>query len=204
MILKPMKMKTISIVTALIFSTCIVSAQTRVELASVNGVQVYMAQMRPVLVVSKKRFNSFQEEVEFLKLKRAVFAVYPYAKIAGALYAQVNEDAGKLNKRRNKNQYLRLREEELRTQFEDKLKDLTFNQGKVLIKLINRETGNNCYGLIKELKNPVAAAMWNIWAKKYGYDLKEPYVASENADLEFIVKALEELEDPAVYSAQFY
>lgn len=179
-------------------------AQTRVDLVSINGEQVYLAQMRPVLIVSKKHFNSWEEEAAFIKLRNLVFAVYPYAKMSGIIYNQINEDANKLDKKRSKNKYVRIREEELKEQFEDRLKNLTVNQGKVLIKLINRETGNNCYNLIKEFKNPVVAAMWNLWAKKYGYNLKEPYNAADNKDLEFIMKAIEDYENPAEYSAQYY
>jgi hypothetical protein len=111
--------------------------------------------------------------------------------MAGALHQQINGDLEDLDKKRKKNKYLKVKEDELKEQFENKLKNLTVNQGKVLIKLINRETGNNCYQLIKDLKSPAAAFFWNMWAKKYDYNLKEPYVAEENQDLEMIVRLIE-------------
>ncbi len=147
--------------------------------------------LKPVDIISKKRFNSWAEEAEFIKLRRYVTAVYPYAKMAGALHQQINGDLENIDKKRKKNKYLKVKEHELKEQFEDKLKNLTVNQGKVLIKLINRETGNNCYQLIKDLKSPAAAFFWNMWAKKYDYNLKEPYVAEENQDLEMIVRLIE-------------
>jgi hypothetical protein len=169
-------------------------AQKNVELKEViegNDTMLIASTLKPVDVISKKRFNSWKEEAEFIKLRRYVTAVYPYAKMAGALHQQINGDLENLDKKRKKNKYLKVKEDELKEQFEDKLKNLTVNQGKVLIKLINRETGNNCYQLIKDLKSPTAAFFWNMWAKKYDYNLKEPYIAEENQDLEMIVRLIE-------------
>jgi hypothetical protein len=181
------------IITLALFAKGII-AQKNVELKEIiedNDTILIASTLKPVDVISKKRFNSWKEEAEFIKLRRYVTAVYPYAKMAGALHQQINGDLEDLDKKRKKNKYLKVKEDELKEQFEDKLKNLTINQGKVLIKLINRETGNNCYQLIKDLKSPAAAFFWNIWAKKYDYNLKEPYLAEENQDLEMIVRLIE-------------
>lgn len=187
----------------LIFATFIntTNAQRNVELKEVtegNDTLLIASTLKPVDIISKKRFNSWEEEAAFIKLRRYVMAVYPYAKMAGALYQQINKDLDDIDKKRKKNKYLNQKEAELKAELEEKLKNLTVNQGKVLIKLINRETGNNCYQLIKELKSPTAAFFWNIWAKKYDYNLKEPYIAEENADLEMIVKLLEMQEEDSL------
>jgi hypothetical protein len=169
-------------------------AQKNLELKEIiedNDTLLIASALKPVDIISKKRFNSWKEEAEFIKLRRYVAAVYPYAKMAGALHQQINGDLEDLDKKRKKNKYLKVKEDALKEQFEDKLKNLTVNQGKVLIKLINRETGNNCYQLIKDLKSPAAAFFWNIWSKKYDYNLKEPYLAEENQDLEMIVRLIE-------------
>jgi len=181
------------IITLALFAKGII-AQKNVELKEIiedNDTLLIASTLKPVDVISKKRFNSWKEEADFIKLRRYVTAVYPYAKMAGAIHQQINGDLEDLDKKRKKNKYLKVKEDELKEQFEDKLKNLTINQGKVLIKLINRETGNNCYQLIKDLKSPSAAFFWNIWAKKYDYNLKEPYVAEENQDLEMIVRLIE-------------
>jgi hypothetical protein len=173
-------------------------AQKNVELKEEidgNDTLLIASTLKPVNVISKRKFNSWEEEAAFIKLRRHVTTVYPYAKMAGAIYQQINGDLNKMDKKRKQNKYLKVKEEELKAQFEEKLKNLSVNQGKVLIKLINRETGNNCYELIKDLKSPTAAFFWNIWAKKYDYDLKEPYVAEENKDLEMIVRLLETQEE---------
>jgi hypothetical protein len=150
--------------------------------------------LKRIDIISKKHFSSSKEESDFNRLRRNVMIVYPYAKMAGAIYAQLKDDLETIGKKRKQNKYLRQKEDELRERFEDKLKDLTVTQGAILVKLINRETGNNCYDLIKELKSPAAAFFWNVWAKKYDYNLKEPYKPEDNPDLELIVKALEEMD----------
>jgi hypothetical protein len=191
------------IIIILVFSAFIntSAAQKNVELKEVvegNDTLLIASTLKPIDIISKKRFNSWAEEAEFIKLRRYVTAVYPYAKMAGALYQQINNDLEGIDKKRKQNKYLSKKEAELKEEFEDKLKNLTVNQGKVLIKLINRETGNNCYQLIKDLKSPTAAFFWNIWAKKYDYNLKEPYIAEENADLEMIVRLLEIQEEDSL------
>lgn len=176
-------------------------AQKNVELKEEvegNDTLLIASTLKPVDVISKRKFNSWEEEAAFIKLRRHVTTVYPYAKMAGAIYQQINGDLNKMDKKRKQNKYLKVKEEELKAQFEEKLKNLSVNQGRVLIKLINRETGNNCYELIKDLKSPTAAFFWNIWAKKYDYNLKEPYIAEENKDLEMIVKILETQEEDSL------
>ena len=63
-------------------------------------------------------------------------------------------------------------------------------QGEILIKLINRETGNSCYDIVKQLRNPVTAFFWQLTGRMFGHNLKEEYIPEENKDLEFIVKMI--------------
>jgi len=187
-------MKKLFIISALTTSTLGAAFAQQVELKEEivgNDTFLIASTLKRVDIISKKRFNSKKEESDFNRLRRNVIIVYPYAKMAGALHEQLNGELETIGKKRKQNKYLKDREEELRKQFEDKLKDLTVAQGAILVKLINRETGNNCYELIKDLKSPTAAFFWNIWAKKYGYNLKEEYKPEENPDLELIMTALE-------------
>jgi Skp family chaperone for outer membrane proteins len=114
--------------------------------------------------------------------------------MAREIYQDIQDDLADIDKKRKEKKYLKEREKALKAEFEEQLKNLTVSQGKVLVQLINRETGNQCYSLIKELKSPVAAAFWQMIAKRHGYDLKAPYLASENPELEFIVRSLEEVQ----------
>lgn len=148
------------------------------------------ANLKPVTILSRK-FANAQEHNDFNHLKYNVEKVYPYAKMAGEIYAQMQEDMDHLHKHRQKRLYKKDQEKELREKFSKAIMDLNQTQGEILVKLINRETGNNCYEVLKELKNPAAAFFYQMAAKHWGYDLKEVYKPADNRDLEFIVQAAE-------------
>ena len=85
----------------------------------------------------------------------------------------------------------------MRDKFEKELRDHSINEGKVLVKLLNRETGNNCYKIIKEVKGGFAAWTWQIVAKHYTYDLKEIYDPKKEWILEMAIKSLGPEYDPS-------
>lgn len=157
-----------------------------------TGDTVYESSIAPVTIIDKKYFSSNLARSKFNKLKRNVTIVYPYAKIAGTLYTEMNTELDEMDKRRKQRKYKKARQRELEAEFEEKLRDLTTTQGKILVMLINRETGNNCYELIKELKNPLVAWGWQLVAKRWDYDLKEAYVPEDNPDIELILQLIEE------------
>jgi hypothetical protein len=159
---------------------------------SADGDTIFTASLEPVTIVDKRQFKSDLEKSNFRKLQRNLTIVYPYAKMAKEIYEGMQEDMASMEKRRHQKKYKKDREEALKAEFEEKLKDLTTTQGKLLIMLVNRYTGDNCYGLIKELKSGIAAFSWNLVGKRWGYDLKAPYIAANNPDIEFIMNMLEE------------
>lgn len=157
----------------------------------IAGDTITTLELAQVTVFTKRTFDSLEDEREFERLKRKVIKVYPYVKMAGQIYDQIESDMDSIGKRRKEKKYLKTTEKDLRDRFEVEIKNLTRSQGRILVALINRETGNNCYKLIKELKSPVAAFFWNIVGKKYDYHLKEEYNADTNPDLEYIISMLE-------------
>jgi hypothetical protein len=157
-----------------------------------EGDTVYIASIDPVTIIEKRVFTSVKDQSDFRKLQRNLKIVYPYAKMAKQIYADMQQDMADMNKHRQQKKYRKVREEQLKAEFEEKLKNLTTTQGKLLVMMINRYTGNDCYGLIKELKSGFAAFTWNLVGKRYGYDLKAPYVPTDNPDMEMIIRALEE------------
>ena len=134
-------------------------------------------------------FKNKDDELEYVKDIQRIRTMMPYVKMARHLYAQVEEkkDAG------NKKEYRHFRkdtEKEMRDRFEKELRDKTINEGKVLVKLLNRETGNNCYKIIKEIKGGFSAWTWQIVAKHYTYDLKEAYDPHKEWILEMAIRYL--------------
>ena len=137
------------------------------------------------------RYTDPVKASEYARLRRNVMVVYPYAKMAAEILEEIDAEMEKLDRRRHQRRYAREKQRELRDKFEAELRDLTISQGKILVQLINRETGDDCYRLISELRSGFAALSWQTFARFHGYDLKEPYLPEENPDLERIVQSLE-------------
>jgi hypothetical protein len=134
-------------------------------------------------------FKSEDEWREYYQTQSRIKKVMPYVKIAKQLYAELQEkevDA----KRKEYRHYRKDVEKEMRDRFEKELKDLSINQGKMLVKLINRETGNNCYKIIKDVKGGFNAFIWQIVAKRYDYNLKENYDPQNEKMVELVIKQL--------------
>lgn len=148
-------------------------------------------ELATVPIVSS-RIMSDEEAKEYRKLKRNIIKVYPYARRAIDLLNEIEEVTASIDKKRHRKKYLKELEKELKGTFKDELKKLSVSQGKVLIKLIERETGRDFYDILKQVKNPVTAFVWHTMSKSYGYDLKEGYSCEENANIEEIVGFLEE------------
>jgi Domain of unknown function (DUF4294) len=126
---------------------------------------------------------------EWTRLRNAVYVTYPYAKAAGRIMNDINGKLVGVKDKRDRKRIIREREKELKKEFTDKLTNLSVYQGKVLMKLINRETGNNCYEIIQEYKGGFTAGFWQTVAVVFGSSLKQGY-DKEGADkaLETIVK----------------
>ena len=90
--------------------------------------------------------------------------------------------------------YINSREKDLKKQFTDPITNLSVYQGKILMKLINRETGNNCYYLLRDYKGGFTARFWQTVAFFFGSNLKQPYDAKgEDAEIEKIVKEVQRM-----------
>lgn len=123
-----------------------------------------------------------QVKKEYNRLRNAVYVCYPYARIAGNTINQINRDAEALGKKKDKKALIKAKEKELKKQFADPLTNLSVYQGKVLMKLINRQTGNNCYEILKEYKGGLNARLYQTVAFFYGGSLKQDYNLKDNFD----------------------
>lgn len=139
---------------------------------------------------------------EWTRLRNAVYVTYPYARIAAGVLKDVDAHIDAFPTKKAKKEYLRTKEAELKARFGPKIEDLSVYQGKVLIKLIYRETGTDCYDLIKQLKGGFSARVWQTVAFVFGSNLKSAYNRQENADIENIVEEIED--NPYYYNAYYY
>ncbi|HUP10838.1 MAG TPA: DUF4294 domain-containing protein, partial [Niastella sp.] len=114
---------------------------------------------------------------KYNRLRNAVYITYPYARTAGTTLRNVAMHLDSFSSKSQRRQYIKSREQELKAQFADPLTNLSVYQGRVLMKLINRQTGNNCYEIIKEYKGGFNARFYQTVAFVFGGNLKQPYDA---------------------------
>lgn len=130
---------------------------------------------------------------KYNRLRNAVYVTYPFARTAGATINDVNANLQNVTSKSDRKKYIKSREKELREQFTEPLTNLSVYQGKVLMKLINRQTGNNCYGLIKEYKGSINARVYQTVAFFFGSSLKQDYDLNDATDrqIEIIVREID-------------
>lgn len=131
---------------------------------------------------------------EYNRLRNAVYVTYPYARKAGFIINQMNYQLAAMKNKGERRRYIKSREKELKKEFADPMKELSVYQGKVLMKLINRQTGNNCYDIIKEYKGGFNARFFQTVAFFYGGNLKQAYDGnSDDREIEKIVMEVERM-----------
>ena len=129
-----------------------------------------------MVYISKLPYDKMMKSIEaYNRLRNAVYVTYPYARQAGKVINDVNAKLIAVSDKGARKKYIKSREKELKKEFSDPLSNLSVYQGKVLMKLINRQTGNNCYELIKDYRGGLQARMYQTVAFFFGSDLKQPY-----------------------------
>jgi hypothetical protein len=114
------------------------------------------------------------------RLRNAVYVTLPYAKSAAVIINDVNNQLVGVNSKRDRKAYIKTREKELKDKFTEPLSNLSVYQGKVLMKLIYRETGNNCYEIIKDYRGGFNARLYQTVAFFFGSSLKQDFDIQTN------------------------
>jgi Domain of unknown function (DUF4294) len=151
------------------------------------GLLQYVYVTAPMSPEMRKRYE------KWTRLRNAVYVTYPYARRAGAVINDINQKTENMTGKDRKT-YIHSREKELKKEFTAPLTNLSVYQGRVLMKLINRQTGNNCYEIIKEYRGGVTAGFWQTVAFFFGSSLKQPYAPmDDDREIEVIVREVEKL-----------
>jgi hypothetical protein len=133
---------------------------------------------------------------KYNRLRNAVYVTYPYARVAGYTLNDVAARLQHVSGKGERKKIIKSREEDLRKQFADPLTNLSVYQGKVLMKLINRQTGNNCYEIIKEYRGGFNARFYQTVAFFFGSSLKQDYDYIGDAtdrQIETIIKEIDNI-----------
>jgi hypothetical protein len=190
--------------TILVVKTCGLHAQTafkpvqpvplyeKTPATIINGDTVAIFYLNPVVVAANRAFVNIQEAMKYYTLKRDVKVAYPYAIMAEATFRQCQATLETKTTESDKKRYLKQMENTMTNQYKEDLKNMTVNQGRILIKLINRETGTTSYEMVKELKGTLTAFMWQTVARVFGNNLKDTYdPQTEDKEIENIIQQIE-------------
>ncbi|MCQ2605718.1 MAG: DUF4294 domain-containing protein [Bacteroidales bacterium] len=192
--------KTLLTCIILIFSVLQIFAQQKVAekgyllpAVIVDGDTLALVKLPKVYVFPKLKFVTQDEYNKYKKLVRDVKKVYPYVMIAKNTFDEVQMIMDTLPNKKAQKKYIKQKEDEMLDLYARELMKLTFRQGQILIKLVNRELKQSPFEILRELRGGVKAAMYQSMAKVFGEDLKNTYDASgEDKMIERIVLLLEQ------------
>jgi len=158
----------------------------------IEGDTIWVSEIDEVYVFPQKEFRNRWQKRRYTRLVHNVKKAYPWAKLAGRKLEEVNAHLMTLETEKERKDYIKEVEEELLGDYTEDLKKLTITQGKILIKLVYRETGNTSYNLVAELRGKVSAFFWQALARLFGSNLKMGYDAyGEDRQIEEIVVLIE-------------
>jgi hypothetical protein len=156
-----------------------------------DGESLPEIEIKEVSIIGKRK-GSPVKRIKYDRLVYNVRKVYPYALIVRYRLQQVKIDIEKLPDDKAKKEYLKKVEKEVFAEYEDDMRQMSMTQGKILIKLIDRETKNTSYDLIRDYRGRISAAFWQGVARIFGTNLKEQYDPyGEDAPIERIIEEIE-------------
>lgn len=144
-----------------------------------------------VWLLPKLRFDSEAARKDYLITRRRVYKVYPFATLAAERLAVVEDLLQTLPNNRSRRVYLRRAQKYMQEEFTDTLKTFTRSEGRILFKLIHRQTGQTTFDLIKEYRSGWKAFWYNTAASVYDLTMKQaydPYSEKEDFYIEDILQ----------------
>ncbi len=140
-----------------------------------NGDTIPYAVLPTTTCFVPRVFKNKKDAVKWDRLKYNVKKVYPYAILASAKLKEYDKLLASIPNENDRKKYMKLAEKQLKNEFGDQLKDLTMTQGRILIKLVDRETGKTTYNIVKEMRGSFSAFMWQSVAVMFSSSLKDEY-----------------------------
>lgn len=128
-----------------------------------------------ITILPKLKFKSRIDARYYLWLRKKVFKAYPYAKLASERLDTLNARLSRIKKRSKRKQYTRRIQKYIEGEFTDQIKKMTRTEGRILIKLIHRQTGKTAFNNIKGLRSGWKAFWYNTTANVFKLSLKDEY-----------------------------
>ncbi|MBP3737440.1 MAG: DUF4294 domain-containing protein [Muribaculaceae bacterium] len=147
-----------------------------------TGDTLMMLVFNNITIYPRERFRNKKEEEFYWKTVRDVKRTLPYAKLISATLLETYEYIDTYKSQKEKQAYLQQFEKEIFRQYKPVMKKMTKGQGKMLIKLINRETNQNSYSIVKAFLGTFRAGFWQTFGRFFGVSLKQGYHPNKNKD----------------------
>ena len=147
----------------------------KVSKTLVDGDTIQYMEMQNVYVYPEPTFKNKRQQQAYTRLVRNVKKVLPIAKAVRQMLIETAEYLETLPTKREREEHMKRVEESIVAEYKPKMKKLTFAQGKLLIKLVDRECNSTAYEAIQAFIGPVRAGMWQAFAWMFGASLKKGY-----------------------------
>ena len=141
----------------------------------VDGDSIQYMEMSNVYVYPELTFSSKKQQTSYMRLVKNVKATLPLAKEVRQILIETAEYLETLPDKKSKDEHMKLVEKSVFRVYKPKMKKLTYSQGKLLIKLINRECNSTSYEAIQAFLGPLRAGFWQAFAWAFGASLKKQY-----------------------------
>ncbi len=147
------------------------------EVDPITGDTAYVVQLSDII-----EFKSIGDIKRHKRLIRNVKAVYPYAVDARNLFRELTAQLDTITSEKERNRITKALEKELIRRYTPVLEKMTYSQGKILIRLIDRETERTSYQILEEFRGKFAAKFWNTIARIFRANLKQEYDPTQGED----------------------
>ena len=145
-----------------------------------KGDTIYKVILNNIIVYPPEKFKNKEEEELYWRTVRDVRRTLPYAKLINRTLQETYEYIETFPTQKEKEDYLKRFEKEVFNQYKPEMKKLTKNQGKTLIKLVNRETNQKSYYIIKAFMGTFRAGFWQTFGRFFGVNMKDGYSPNSN------------------------
>lgn len=127
----------------------------------------------------------------FTKLRRNIKVVLPYAKLAAFKLQLMEDNLKNMTSKKQRKKYTKEVEKSIKEEFMKELQNLTMSQGKLLLKLIHRETGKTTWDIMSNYSGGLETIFWQAMAKTYNTSMKETFDPARDWQIDFIIRKLE-------------
>jgi len=141
----------------------------------IDGDTIIISNIQEATIQPREKFDSKRDQRQYRQLVYNVKKAYPYALLAGEMFREMEYNMSGMETEKERKEYIKQVEKDIKEKFEGELTKLTITQGRILIKLIDRETMHTSYDLVKELRGSFQAVFWQTLARLFGSNLKSTY-----------------------------